>query len=69
MTFYTQKMHMPLEEAVNELLPMTVEPDRFTAKRTMIKAMLDLKDNWFVKGLFRRGIYHFGLHSRVRAGY
>lgn len=58
-TFYSQEMSMPHEEFVLALLPATQGTDMFTARSTVMEAVIDLKNNGFLKGLITSGSLSF----------
>lgn len=58
-TFYSQKMWMRQEEFVLALLPSTKEIDMYTARGTVMEAVVDLKDAGFLEGSLTAGALSF----------
>jgi len=54
-TFYSQEIWMRHEEFVLALLPSTKETDMFTARGTVMDAVIDLKDTGFLEGSIKNG--------------
>lgn len=54
-TFYSQEIWMRHEEFVLALLPSTQETDMFTARGTVMEAVIDLKKSGFLEGSIKNG--------------
>jgi hypothetical protein len=58
-TFYSQEMWMRHEEFVLALLPSTQETDMFSARGTVMEAVIDLKETGFLGGSITSGALSF----------